>query len=163
MRRSLLIALALVCVGAGVFFAGQRLVNSLCAQRLAPPTDDLAWLRLEFHLNDAELARVRELHDGYLPKCHHFCALIYQGKQDLQHLLASPTDAAAIEKKLIEIGTLRAQCQSAMLQHFREVSQAMPPEQGRRYLDQMQRLTLGFHEQIEHSMSADASAHHGHH
>ncbi len=40
-----------------------------------------------------------------------------------------------------------------MLAHFYEVSQAMPPEQGRRYLAEMQRLTLGFHEQIENTMS----------
>jgi hypothetical protein len=50
-----------------------------------------------------------------------------------------------------------------MLQHFREVSQVMPAEQGRRYLAEMQRLTLGFHEQIEHSMAPGASNPHGHH
>ena len=40
-----------------------------------------------------------------------------------------------------------------MLQHFIAVSQAMPPEQGRRYLTEMQRLTFGFHEEIEKSMT----------
>jgi hypothetical protein len=50
-----------------------------------------------------------------------------------------------------------------MLGHFYEVSQAMPPEQGRRYLAEMQRLTLGFHEQIENTMSPDSSSPHGHH
>jgi hypothetical protein len=49
-----------------------------------------------------------------------------------------------------------------MLQHFREVSQVMPPEQGRRYLAEMQRLTLGFHEQIERTMSPAATDPHGH-
>jgi hypothetical protein len=49
-----------------------------------------------------------------------------------------------------------------MLQHFREVSQVMPPEQGRRYLAEMQRLTLGFHEQFEDTMSPEAPSPHGH-
>ena len=115
-------------------------------------------------MNEADLARVRQLHDGYLPKCHNFCERIEAGKRELQTALASGTNApAAIEEKLIAIGTLRAQCQAAMLQHFREVSQVMPPEQGRRYLAEMQRLTLGFHEQIEHTMSPGAPSPHGHH
>jgi hypothetical protein len=39
----------------------------------------------------------------------------------------------------------------------------MSPEQGRRYLTEMQRLTLGFHEQIEQSMSSSAGQAHGNH
>jgi hypothetical protein len=39
-----------------------------------------------------------------------------------------------------------------------EVSQAMPPEQGRRYLSEMERLTVGAGEQMEQTMSD----HHGH-
>ena len=35
----------------------------------------------------------------------------------------------------------------------------MPPEQGKRYLAEMQRLTLGAHEQIEQSMSEIGRAH----
>jgi hypothetical protein len=50
-----------------------------------------------------------------------------------------------------------------MLAHFFEVSRAMPAEQGRRYLAEMQRLTLGFHEQIENTMSGGTSSPHVHH
>lgn len=163
MRRPLLILVVMLLAGAAAFFGGQRLVAYWCAKHMARPTDDLAWLRLEFRLNDAELARVRQLHDGYLPKCREFCERIDARKGELQVLLASPTNsAAAVEQKLIEVGTVRAQCQAAMLQHFREVSQVMPPEQGRRYLAEMQRLTLGFHEQIERTMSPAATDPHGH-
>ena len=42
-------------------------------------------------------------------------------------------------------------------------ARAMPPEAGRRYLAEMQRLTLGFHEQIEQSMSHPVDHAHGHH
>lgn len=163
MRRPLLILVVMLLAGTAAFFGGQRLVSYWCAKHMARPTDDLAWLRLEFRLNDAELARVRRLHDGYLPKCREFCERIDARKRELQALLVSPTnDTATVEHKLIEVGTVRAQCQAAMLQHFREVSQVMPPEQGRRYLAEMQRLTLGFHEQIERTMSPVATDPHGH-
>jgi hypothetical protein len=49
-----------------------------------------------------------------------------------------------------------------MLQHFATVSQAMPPEQGRRYLAEMQNLTLGTHEQNEESMSGNTGHEHHH-
>jgi hypothetical protein len=163
MRRPLLILVVMLLAGAAAFVGGQRLVAYWCAKHMARPTDDLDWLRLEFRLNDAELARVRQLHDGYLPKCREFCERIDARKRELQALLVSPTNApATVEQKLIEVGTVRAQCQAAMLQHFREVSQVMPPEQGRRYFAEMQRLTLGFHEQIERTMSPSATDPHGH-
>lgn len=163
MRHSLAIlggALAAgVAVFAGAFFVSQR----LCANRMANPADDLAWLRHEFRLSDAELARIRELHEGYLPKCHEMCKKILAKKREVDQALAGETNVtAAIEQKVMELCELRAQCQLQMLRHFAEVSQVMPPEQGRRYLAEMQRLTLGFHEQIEQSMSGSAGHSHGH-
>jgi hypothetical protein len=162
MRRSLLILLAVLISSAAIVGLSSAVAKRLCVQHFASPSDDLVWLRREFRLNDAEMQRVRQLHEGYLPKCRGFCERIDARKRELQATLASGANApGATEQKLIEIGTIRAQCQAAMLQHFRDVSQVMPAEQGRRYLSEMQRLTLGFHEQIEKAMSADPSAHHG--
>lgn len=164
MRRPLLILAALALAGAALFYAGHRTAAWLCATRQARAADDLDWLRLEFRLSGAELDRVRALHEGYLPVCRQWCERIDLQKRELQAALETvPSDAARVEQQLLQIGQLRAQCQAAMLRHFRDVSQVMPPEQGRRYLAQMQRLTLGFHEQIEQSMSAPASRQHGHH
>ena len=163
MRRSLLILLAVVLASAAIVAFSSQITKRLCARHLLPPGDDLAWLRLEFRLSDADLARVKQLHDGYLPKCRFFCARIAERKRELQTLLETGTaDPASIERHLTEIGAIRAQCQAAMLQHFRDVSRVMPPEQGRRYLAEMQRLTLGFHDQFERSMSGDSSCAHGH-
>jgi len=69
---------------------------------------------------------------------------------------------AEAEKKLQDVAALRVQCQTQMLRHFQEVSQAMPPEEGRRYLTEMQRLTLGFHERFEHAMSDGNPSSNGH-
>jgi len=85
----------------------------------------------------------------------------------LETALTASTNAITprVEQKLGEVAALRARCQAGMLRHFQEVSQAMPPEQGRRYLAEMQRLTLGFHDQFEQGMSpANAPApKHEHH
>jgi len=161
MNRSLVILLSALVLGvalfAGAFFAGQR------ACLMTRSADDLSWLRDEFHLGDAEMARIQKLHEGYLPKCAEMCAKIAAKKSELETALGSSTNVSPVaQQKLAELAALRAQCQAQMLQHFNEVSQTMPPEQGRRYLAEMQRLTLGFHEQTEQTMSGSAGHEHHH-
>jgi hypothetical protein len=163
MRRPLVILFGVLAVGAAVFGGSFLVARQCCVKQMAASADDLDWLRHEFQLDDAEMARVRALHEGYMPKCADMCARIAAKKNELESALAGSTNVnASVEKTLAELGELRAQCQAQMLQHFVEVSQAMPPEQGRRYLAEMQRLTLGFHEQIEQTMS-DHAGHEHHH
>jgi hypothetical protein len=163
MRRLLLIAV-LFFGGIAAFFAAERAASHWCLKLTTRPSDDLEWLRLEFRLSDPELAAVRQLHEGYLPRCEDFCERIAAKKLELQRTVSGGTNSSVrVEQQLVELGTLRAQCQAGMLEHFKQVAQVMPVEQGRRYLAEMQRLTLGFHEQIERSMTPAASAPHGHH
>lgn len=165
-RRSLIIVVLALAACAVLFTGSYLIAQRLCAKHLNNAADDLAWLRQEFRLGDAEMIRVRELHEGYMPKCAEMCKEIAAKKHELETALAGATNVTTTaEQKLSELGALRAQCQTQMLRHFVEVSQAMPPEQGRRYLTEMQRHTLGFHEQIEQSMAQPKSTHHehGHH
>jgi len=162
MNRSLVILLGALALGAGIFagsyFTAQR-ATVMCCAKLA---DDLGWLQMEFHLGDAEMARIRELHDGYLPKCAEMCAKIAAKKDELAAVLGTSTNLTAeAQTKLNEIAALQAQCQAQMLEHFAAVSQAMPPEQGQRYLAEMKRLTLGTNELMEQSMSDHAGHEHG--
>ena len=164
MKRSPVILLLALVAGAAVFVASYLVAQRVCAKHASNAADDLAWLRQEFHLNEAELAQVRSLHDGYLPKCAEMCRQIAAKKRELESALKGATNLSRdAEQKLTELAALRVKCQTQMLRHFVDVSQAMPPEQGRRYLAEMQRLTLGFHEQIEQSMSPSADHEHGHH
>jgi hypothetical protein len=153
MNRSLIILLGALALGAAVFagsyFTAQRATVMCCVQ----PADDLNWLRTEFHLSDAEMAHIRELHEGYLPKCGEMCAKTAAKKRELDSVLGNGTNLTAeAQTKINEVAALRAQCQAQMLQHFISVSQAMPPEQGKRYLAEMKRLTLGTNELMEQSM-----------
>jgi heavy-metal resistance protein len=154
MNRSLVLLLGALALGtvvfAGSYFASRR----VCVVTMTRPADDLSWLRDEFHLSDAEMARVRQLHEGYMPQCAKMCALLAAKKVEVQAALGNGTNITAnAQKKLTELGELRAQCQAQMLRHFIAVSQAMPPEEGRRYLAEMEKITLGSHEEIEQSMS----------
>ena len=163
MNRSLVILLGALALGtaifAGSYFTAQRATVMCCVK----PADELSWLRDEFQLSDPDMARIRELHEAYLPQCAEMCAKIAAKKNELDSVLGNGTNlTAAAQAKLGDIAELRAQCQAQMLQHFITVSQAMPPEQGRRYLAEMKRLTLGTNALMEQSMSGDTGHAHPH-
>ena len=114
-----------------IYFACTASVRSL--QRNDKP--ELAWLKEEFNLSDAEFKRVSELHEAYLPQCREMCIQIDVQNTKLKKLLAGATDVSPeIERELVKSSRLRTECQTMMLRHFFKVSQTMPPEQGRRYL-----------------------------
>jgi hypothetical protein len=164
MRKPTAILIAALMVATVVFCGAFYCAHYVCVQRGAKSTDDLDWLRMEFKLSDTELARIRELHDGYLPKCSDNCILIAAKKRELnQAIAASTNNPATLDALRAEVATLRHKCQSEMLAHFEDVSRAMPPEQGQRYLAEMKRMTLGAHEQVERSMSGTNHAAHDHH
>jgi len=96
---------------------------------------ELAWLKEEFKLSDAEFKRVSELHAAYLPQCRDRCREIDAQNVKLQTLLSGATNMTPeITTALTESSRLRSECQMMMLRHFFQVSQTMPPEEGRRYL-----------------------------
>lgn len=164
MRKPLVILVGALVLGALLFGGAFYCAHFVCVQKLATSTDDLDWLRLEFHLSDAELARVRTLHEGYLPLCEANCDSIAAKNRELAQAVAAGTHTTATLDQLRgEVAALRTKCQGEMLAHFEEVSRAMAPEQGRRYLAEMKRLVLGSHEQLEQSMSGTNQDAHGQH
>jgi hypothetical protein len=160
MRRPLAIILLGLAVAIGaycaLYFSRTRAARAI-ASGDAP---ELAWLKTEFDLSDAEFARIRQLHEGYLPQCAAMCAKIAGANSDLEALVAQTnTVTPEISAKLAEIGRLRQECQTQMLKHFFAVSQSMPPEQGRRYVAEMQKLT-SLSNMRDHSVSEHPE--HGH-
>ncbi len=143
MNRSRLILLcgivAAALAGFGAYYAGTARCRSLTESQVP----ELAWLKAEFHLDDAEFARISKLHEAYLEGCAQRCQRIDAANAELRHLLAQTnTVTPEIARALAEAAQLRAECQKEMLQHFYEVSRTMPPEQGRRYLAWVQARTL---------------------
>jgi len=140
MRRPLLLLLALFAVGAFMFQTSRATTARFCGQG---DTDELAWLRTEFQLSDADLAKVRALHESYRPQCTGMCQRMASKNEELFTLTTISTNVSSeMKQKLAEAASLRAECQAEMLLHFYYVSRAMPPEQGRRYLSTMCRMTL---------------------
>jgi hypothetical protein len=164
MNRSLVIVLGALVLGAALFGGAYRMSQRLCQVCVTQPPDNLDWLRKEFHLNAAEMARIQKLHENYLTQCDAMCRMVAAKKQELATALNNTTNVNPVaEQKLAELAACRAQCQSRMLQYFVDVSRVMPPADGRRYLTEMQNAVLGLsggnaqpvsepagHEQLQH-------------
>jgi hypothetical protein len=153
MRRAWLIfvggLLLALAAYAGFYYAG----TARCTGMMRSATPELAWLKAEYHLSDAEFERICRLHEAYLAGCAERCRLIDERNAHLRHLLAATnTITPEIEQTLAQAAALRAECQKQMLQQFFEVSRTMPPGQGKRYLDWVQEQTVlsDSHSQMHH-------------
>ena len=104
---------------------------------------ELAWLKQEYQLSDQQFARISELYVAYHPKCVEMCREIDAQNARLKTLLAA-TNVITVEirQALTDQSQLRAKCEANMLNHFYQVSQVMPTDQGKRYLAWMQKETL---------------------
>jgi hypothetical protein len=143
MRRRwiiLIIGLLLGVAGYCVLFLCTTAMHRKIADQ---PVPELAWLRKEYKLSDAEFARITKLHEEYLPRCAEMCERIAEKNGELKDLLAQTNNVTPqIEQNLSDAAQLRAECEKRMLAHFYEVSRTMPPEQGKRYLEWIQEKTI---------------------
>jgi len=159
-RGALILALGVaLCATAfcGFYYAGTASRRGM----LREPQPELAWLKQEFHLGDAEFARITQMHEAYLPQCQERCQRIAEQTRRLQSLLAETnTMTPEIQALLLERAKTRAECETAMLNHFLAVSQTMPPEQGRRYLAWVETQSSLWGQAMEQQHQMGHSHHH---
>lgn len=139
MNRSVVILLAGLALGIAGAVGAYRWRTSEYREVLCGPQPELAWLQREFDLSAEQFQRVVELHNAYLPKCAAMCERIAATNALIRRQI---TGQGQITPELQELlgaaARLRVECQTQMLDYFFTASQAMPPEQGKRYLEWVQ-------------------------
>lgn len=131
----------LLCAAAfaGFYYFGTASSRAL----MTAPQPELAWLKQEFKLNDAEYDRILRLHEAYLPQCAQRCLRIAELNRKLEELLRTASSLTPeIRNTLAQRARLRADCEAEMLNHFIEVSRMMPSAQGQRYLEWVEQQTF---------------------
>jgi hypothetical protein len=138
MKRLLFILALSVSLGAAAYLISYHIAQSaLCdSPDWQSPT---AWMRQEFHLNDAQYAQVKKMESDYHPHCTIMCDRIEQSHLALKKLILSSNGLTPEVQAALQNDTaVQEQCREDMLRHFYEVSQALPPDQAQRYLAIMQ-------------------------
>jgi hypothetical protein len=165
MKKGAVILLMGLLLGVAGFGGFYYFGTSSCREMMREPQPELAWLKKEFKLSDAEFARISRLHAAYLPQCAARCQRIEELNQKLRQSLVPSTNVTPeIQGLLAERAKLRADCEAEMMKHFLEVSRTMPPEQGRRYLAWVEEQTSLHAQGMEerHRMEPDSHTTHHH-
>ena len=111
MKKGGLILLAGLLLGSAAFSGFYYLGTAPSRNMMQEPQPELAWLKQEFKLSDAEFARITALHEAYLPQCGERCRAIAQQNARLKELLAKDSIVTSeIENLLNERAKTRAQC-----------------------------------------------------
>jgi hypothetical protein len=144
MNRSFVIVLGALALAALLFMASFSISQRLCRVCTAEPPGSLRWLQSEYHLSNDQMARIQKLHNNYVSQCDTMCRMIAARQQAVEEAVNNTTNFGPVARqKLDELAACRAHCQSQMLQYFVNVSRVMPPDEGRRYLADMERETIG--------------------
>jgi hypothetical protein len=143
MKRAPLILIIGIALAVASFLCTYIFAASTAHSITESSSPELAWLKQEYQLNNEQYSRVCEIYAAYHPKCLEMCREIDAQNSHLKMLLAATNVVTPeIQQALADQSQLRAKCEANMLNYFYQASQAMPPEEGKRYLAWMQRETL---------------------
>lgn len=152
----LLLLLGMLCLAAA---SGYFLVKPWSTGLARGPADadssGLQWLQKEYALTDTQFERIKQEHDTYHPRCMEMCEEIRLANARVAELLGRSTAMTPeVETALKEAEATYARCRATMLAHVYRVAALMPPEAGRRYIqDVAPRLLTGAHSVDEVMMS----------
>ncbi len=100
--------------------------------------DQWTWLQREFRLTEAQLVRIKALHEEYQPVCADHCSRILAAREHLAALeQAGRKDTPDYLRTLDEWEAVKHECTEATFKHLQAVAAVMAPAEGRRYLGMM--------------------------
>jgi hypothetical protein len=136
MRKAVLIALLALAAGVLSFQATRGCRPVRPQHALLDEMPELAWMRGELKLSDAQFARVAALHERYRPVCRDMCDRIETARARVDGLLRqSKSVTPELESAMREFARVRAECRLAMLRHVYETAAELDERQAARYLD----------------------------
>ena len=135
-------AFIIIFMAGAVALAGYR-ISYRCAtasseSMLTKPGGEMEWLKCEYHLSDAQFARIQQLHRDYAPTCDLMCEKIAKANGKLDQLVnTNRTVTPEVTAAMKECLAAQAECREAMLGHVYAVSAEMSRQDGARYLQMM--------------------------
>jgi hypothetical protein len=138
MKKGLLILMLALVAGVAAFVVARSHRQSAHNKILLDSIPELAWLRTELKLSEAQFRQASELHTAYRPICAEMCRNITEAHARLESLAQTgrgitPELAAAIQHH----AHVHAECQEKMLEHLYQTAALLDDKQATRYLEAM--------------------------
>ena len=95
----------------------------------------LEWLRMQFHLSDAQFKKIEALQSAYTPVCDEMCRRIMEANSKLDRVVSENRGVTPeLEAAIRDTGSVQEECRKQMLAHIYQVSAQMNPADGQNYL-----------------------------
>jgi len=138
MKKALIVLLIAIAAGLAAFCVMRSYQQKERSGVMLDSMPELAWLRTDLHLSDAQFAEVSRLHAAYRPKCEEMCMEIAKARHELEAAtLQNRAMNAEMQVAIQKHADTRARCQQAMLQHMYETAAVLDAGQAKRYLETM--------------------------
>lgn len=145
MKKRILIVVTALLAGVMAFclMRSRTIIHS--RENLLDSMPELAWVRTDLKLTDAQFAKVSELHVAYRPKCMEMCRRISDAHQKMDRLAGKGRELTPeLEAAIRERAVIHAECQQAMLKHLYDTAAVLDEKQAARYLGTMIPCALDF-------------------
>lgn len=144
MKRGLWILLIALVIGICAYQVTRSHRQAADDVTLLDSMPELAWLRDELKLNDAQFAKAGELHVAYRPQCVEMCRRISDAHAKVEVIARSSRGITPeLELAIREHARVRAECQEKMLAHLYQTAELMDGDQAARYLEMVLPSALG--------------------
>ena len=145
MKKLVTLGCVAVLAGGAAFFLMRTHKLAATGGPLLDTLPELAWVRTDLGLTDAQFTKVSALHVAYRPKCVEMCqniSLAHAKLDVLSHSAHAVTPG--LEAAIREHAEVHAQCQAAMMKHLYETAATLDAQQASRYLETMLPFVLDF-------------------
>jgi hypothetical protein len=145
MKRGIFIFTAALLAGLVAFCLMRSHKMAVGHESMVDSMPELAWVRKDLKLTDAQFAKVSELHAAYRPKCAEMCRRISDAHEKMESLTRKDRKLTPeLQEAVREHAVIHAECQQAMLKHLYETAAVLDEKQAARYLDTMLPYALDF-------------------
>ncbi|HSP42910.1 MAG TPA: periplasmic heavy metal sensor [Luteolibacter sp.] len=144
MKKPLVILIVALIAGLIAFGIARKHCSPPSGHTLLDELPELAWLRTELALSDAQFSKVAELHAAYRPVCVEMCGRIEKSHARLEAVaLKNRTTGAELQQAIADYERVRGECKLKMLEHLYQTAALMSEEQAGRYLKAVLPAALG--------------------
>lgn len=138
MQKGLLILVLALVAGIAAFSVTRSHRQAAHKEVLLDSLPELAWLRAELKLSDAQFAKASALHVAYRPTCAEMCRNIADAHAKLENLAQGGRGMTSeLEAAIRNHARVHAECQQKMLGHLYQTASLFDDRQAARFLETM--------------------------
>ncbi len=143
MKRGILILVIALAAGVAAFSWMRASKSGGPHAVMMDALPELAWVKSELKPDDAQFAKISELHAAYRPQCETMCARIAAAQDKVDALIRkNPEITPELDLAIREHTQIQAECQRAMLQHIFQTAKVLDRDKADRYLKEVLPLAM---------------------